>query len=234
MRRDASWTAAHRFLARSRASGPERTMIGWTANRAVGRLEDRRRYRRHLHRFLRAGDPARPDRLAQGADHAGRSGRRTHDRARPAGRARGAATRRPSAASSMAPRSGINTIIQRKGAPLALITNAGFEDVIELARLRMPEMYSLFCHRPDPLIAARHDLRHPRPACAPTAARPWHPTWPRWPRRSRRRRRAGAEGIIVALPARLARRRAGSGGEGRDRARSRPSSSSSPRPRSGR
>ncbi|MEO9777897.1 MAG: hydantoinase/oxoprolinase family protein [Sedimentitalea sp.] len=47
---------------------------------------------------------------------------------------------------------GINTIIQRAGAKLALITNAGFEDVIELARLRMPEMYSLFCHRPDPLI----------------------------------------------------------------------------------
>ncbi|RWF44596.1 MAG: hydantoinase/oxoprolinase family protein, partial [Mesorhizobium sp.] len=50
---------------------------------------------------------------------------------------------------------GINTIIQRKGAPLALFTNAGFEDVIELARLRMPDMYSLFCARPDPLIA-RH------------------------------------------------------------------------------
>ncbi|WP_095200355.1 hydantoinase/oxoprolinase family protein [Mesorhizobium carmichaelinearum] len=48
---------------------------------------------------------------------------------------------------------GINTIIQRKGAPLALFTNAGFEDVIELARLRMPDMYSLFCSRPDPLIA---------------------------------------------------------------------------------
>lgn len=47
---------------------------------------------------------------------------------------------------------GINTIIQRKGADLALITNAGFEDVIELARLQMPDMYSLFCHRPDPLI----------------------------------------------------------------------------------
>ena len=47
---------------------------------------------------------------------------------------------------------GINTILQRKGASLALITNAGFEDVIEMARLRMPEMYSLFCHRPEPLI----------------------------------------------------------------------------------
>jgi N-methylhydantoinase A len=48
---------------------------------------------------------------------------------------------------------GINTIIQRKGARLALLTNAGFEDVIELARLRMPDMYSLFCHRPDPLVS---------------------------------------------------------------------------------
>jgi N-methylhydantoinase A len=48
---------------------------------------------------------------------------------------------------------GINTVIQRKGADLALITTAGFEDVIELARLRMPGMYSLFCTRPDQLIA---------------------------------------------------------------------------------
>lgn len=47
---------------------------------------------------------------------------------------------------------GINTVIQRKGARLALITNAGFEDVIELARLRMPDMYSLFCAHPEPLI----------------------------------------------------------------------------------
>jgi N-methylhydantoinase A len=47
---------------------------------------------------------------------------------------------------------GINTIIQRKGSRLALITTAGFEDVIELARLRMPDMYSLFCARPEQLI----------------------------------------------------------------------------------
>jgi N-methylhydantoinase A len=47
---------------------------------------------------------------------------------------------------------GINTIIQRKGSRLALITTSGFEDVIELARLRMPEMYSLFCARPEQLI----------------------------------------------------------------------------------
>lgn len=48
---------------------------------------------------------------------------------------------------------GINTIIQRKGVRLALVTNTGFEDVIELARLRMPDTYSLFCARPDQLIS---------------------------------------------------------------------------------
>jgi N-methylhydantoinase A len=47
---------------------------------------------------------------------------------------------------------GINTVIQRKGALLALFTTAGFEDVIELGRLRLPEMYSLFCTRPDQLV----------------------------------------------------------------------------------
>lgn len=47
---------------------------------------------------------------------------------------------------------GINTIIQRRGADLALITNAGFEDVIEMARLRMPDVYSLFCTRPEQLV----------------------------------------------------------------------------------
>lgn len=47
---------------------------------------------------------------------------------------------------------GINTVIQRKGANLALFATSGFEDVIELARLRMPEMHGLFCARPDQLI----------------------------------------------------------------------------------
>jgi N-methylhydantoinase A len=47
---------------------------------------------------------------------------------------------------------GINTVIQRKGAELALLATAGFEDVIELARLRMPEMHGLFCERPEQLV----------------------------------------------------------------------------------
>jgi N-methylhydantoinase A len=47
---------------------------------------------------------------------------------------------------------GVNTLIQRNGARLALLTTAGFEDVLELARLRMPDVFSLFSHRPVPLI----------------------------------------------------------------------------------
>ena len=48
---------------------------------------------------------------------------------------------------------GVNTIIQRRGARLALFTTAGFTDLLELARLRMPNPYSLFCERPAPLVS---------------------------------------------------------------------------------
>ena len=47
---------------------------------------------------------------------------------------------------------GVNTVIQRKGAVMALFTTENFTDVLEVARLRMPESYSLFSTRPEPLI----------------------------------------------------------------------------------
>ncbi|MER8767005.1 hydantoinase/oxoprolinase family protein [Mesorhizobium sp. M0968] len=47
---------------------------------------------------------------------------------------------------------GINTVIQRKGMTLALFVTEGFADVLELARLRMPEAYSMYSMRPTPLI----------------------------------------------------------------------------------
>ncbi len=47
---------------------------------------------------------------------------------------------------------GINTVIQRKGLKLALFTTAGFRDVLEVARLKIPDMYSLLSKRPAPLI----------------------------------------------------------------------------------
>ncbi len=47
---------------------------------------------------------------------------------------------------------GINTVIQRKGLRLALFTTEHFRDVLELARLKIPNMYNLFSKRPAPLI----------------------------------------------------------------------------------
>ena len=47
---------------------------------------------------------------------------------------------------------GINTVIQRKGLKLALITTEGFRDVLEVARLKIPDMYNLLSARPAPLI----------------------------------------------------------------------------------
>ncbi len=47
---------------------------------------------------------------------------------------------------------GVNTVIQRKGARMALLTTENFSDVLEVARLRMPESYSLFSTRPEPLV----------------------------------------------------------------------------------
>jgi N-methylhydantoinase A len=47
---------------------------------------------------------------------------------------------------------GVNTVIQRRGLRLALFTTEHFADVLELARLKIPNMYSLFSKRPPPLI----------------------------------------------------------------------------------
>jgi N-methylhydantoinase A len=46
---------------------------------------------------------------------------------------------------------GVNTVIQRRGARLALFTTQGFEDVLEVGRLKMPDPYDLFSRRPEPL-----------------------------------------------------------------------------------
>ncbi|ONG58568.1 hydantoinase [Pseudoroseomonas deserti] len=47
---------------------------------------------------------------------------------------------------------GINTVIQRNGVRLALLTTAGFEDVLEMARLKIPEIHNLYSTRPAPLV----------------------------------------------------------------------------------
>jgi N-methylhydantoinase A len=45
-----------------------------------------------------------------------------------------------------------NALLTRKGAKTALITTAGFEDVIEIGRQNRTELYNLAYHRPPPLV----------------------------------------------------------------------------------
>jgi N-methylhydantoinase A len=51
-----------------------------------------------------------------------------------------------------------NTILERTGAPTGLITTRGFRDVLELRRIRSPELYNLFYVKPPPLVPRRHRL----------------------------------------------------------------------------
>lgn len=48
---------------------------------------------------------------------------------------------------------GVNAIIQKRGARLCLFVTEGFRDVLELARLKIPDPYDLFSRRPEPLVA---------------------------------------------------------------------------------
>jgi N-methylhydantoinase A len=52
---------------------------------------------------------------------------------------------------------GTNALLQRKGARVALVTTAGFEDVIEIGRQARPRLYDFFFDRIPPLVA--RDLR---------------------------------------------------------------------------
>jgi N-methylhydantoinase A len=46
----------------------------------------------------------------------------------------------------------INTILERKGAPCALLTTQGFRDIYEIGRVNRPESYNLFFQKHKPLI----------------------------------------------------------------------------------
>src|SRR5437660_400987 len=47
---------------------------------------------------------------------------------------------------------GTNTLLQRKGARVALVTTAGFEDAIEIGRQARPKLYDFFFDRVEPLV----------------------------------------------------------------------------------
>ena len=45
-----------------------------------------------------------------------------------------------------------NAILERKGALTGLLTTAGFADVLELRRLRVPKLYDVTWKKPEPLV----------------------------------------------------------------------------------
>jgi N-methylhydantoinase A len=45
-----------------------------------------------------------------------------------------------------------NAILEKRGARTALITTAGFRDVLEIRRLRMPQLYNIQWEKPQPLV----------------------------------------------------------------------------------
>src|SRR2546425_1385897 len=49
---------------------------------------------------------------------------------------------------------GTNTLLQRKGARVGLVTTSGFEDAIEIGRQARPKLYDFFFDRVEPLIPA--------------------------------------------------------------------------------
>ena len=51
-----------------------------------------------------------------------------------------------------------NALIQRKGAPVALVTTKGFRDLLEIGRQTRPHMYDLNKDRPPPLVPREHRL----------------------------------------------------------------------------
>ena len=48
-----------------------------------------------------------------------------------------------------------NAILERKREPTALVTTAGFRDVLEIARIRTPRLYDLYYTKPVPLVERR-------------------------------------------------------------------------------
>jgi N-methylhydantoinase A len=50
----------------------------------------------------------------------------------------------------------INALTERKGARTALVTTAGFRDVLEIGRGNRPDMYNLVSRKPPPFVPRRH------------------------------------------------------------------------------
>ena len=58
-----------------------------------------------------------------------------------------------------------NALLEKKGARVAIITNAGFEDLIEIGRQNRAELYALAPSRPEPLVPRRGESELPSEPC---------------------------------------------------------------------
>ena len=54
-----------------------------------------------------------------------------------------------------------NALLERRGARVALVTNAGFADVIEIGRQDRPSLYDIWADRPEPLVPRHLRLEVP-------------------------------------------------------------------------
>jgi len=93
---------------------------------------------------------------------------------------------------------GVNTLIQRRGARLCLLTTEGFRDILELGRLDLPDIFDLFSQRPPALI--------PRDRVVPVPERMRADGTPAVPLKPealvgalKQIRAAGAEGVVVSF-----------------------------------
>ena len=101
--------------------------------------------------FTDVVDRRRPD--PEGAVDARRS-----RRARSAPALDGLGVRRRSTCSAHGTTVATNALLERRGARVALVTTAGFADVIEIARQDRPSLYDPWADRPAPLVAAADRL----------------------------------------------------------------------------
>src|SRR5437588_4138423 len=51
-----------------------------------------------------------------------------------------------------------NAVLERRGARTALLTTAGFEDVLEIRRQNRPSLYDLYARWPEPLVPAERRI----------------------------------------------------------------------------
>ena len=83
----------------------------------------------------------------------------------------------------------INIILERTGAPCALLTTQGFRDNYEIGRVNRPESYNLFFRRHQPLIERdlRYEIRERMDAHGKVLVEPTRGKCaPPWPTRSAR------------------------------------------------